>query len=244
MSITSCLSTAGMSNAIQKLAFGFKTPNVQFSTSAQGLDVTIETDRLKIRSIRPDPDTYDNYASLFGNAKVMEKYANGQTKTREQIQERIDKIWAKRWKEKDPYSGLAVFHKNGQFIGHVILGHGDAPGEAEIAYLFVPSAWKQHYGSEAVAALVNQYAPATIANGYLLEGKPLTKITATARPDNPASVRILEKLGMHFDKKDEKYGAIRHYYWIHPKISLWSKIGSSLSSLSIFKKLPELNFHR
>lgn len=34
----------------------------------------------------------------------------------------------------------------------------------------------------------------------------------TARPDNPASGRILEKVGMKFVRAEEKYGAMRHHY--------------------------------
>lgn len=51
--------------------------------------------------------------------------------------------------------------------------------------------------------------------GYTLEGKTLEKITATARPDNPGSVKILEKLGMHKISEEEKYGALRHHFSIN-----------------------------
>ena len=62
--------------------------------------------------------------------------------------------------------------------------------------------------------MVKEYAPATIQEGYTLEGKPLERIVATARPDNPASGRILEKVGMRFVRAEEKYGALRHHYSI------------------------------
>jgi RimJ/RimL family protein N-acetyltransferase len=100
-------------------------------------------------------------------------------------------------------------------LGHVILGHGDAPGESEIAYLFLQLHWRKGYGSETVATIVQEYAPATVREGYTIEGKPLERIVATARYDNPASNRILEKVGMHLDASEEKYGALRHKYSIH-----------------------------
>ncbi len=143
----------------------------------------------------------------------MGKFATGQTKTREEMRTRINDVWVKRWREHDPYTGLAVFRNDtDDFLGHVVLGHGDAPGESELAYLFNRPHWGKGYGSEAVTAVVKEYAPATVKEGYLLDGKPLERIVATARLDNPASGRILEKVGMQFVRAEEKYGAMRHHY--------------------------------
>jgi [ribosomal protein S5]-alanine N-acetyltransferase len=179
----------------------------------KSLFVTIDTPRLHMRSVQPIEADYRRYAKLYGDPEVMAKYAAGQTKSKEEITARIRDLWAKRWRENDPYSGLAVFKKDDHaFIGHVVLGHGDAPGESEIAYLFHKQFWNQGYGTEAVRALVKDYAPETVRQGYLMDGKPLTRIGATTRPDNPASVRILEKIGMHLVGKEEKYGALRHCY--------------------------------
>ncbi len=186
-----------------------------FRDDQGGLFVTIDTERLHMRSVEPTEAEYDNYAALFGDETVMEKFATGQTKTREEIETRINEMWVKRWKKGDPYSALAVFKKEtGDFLGHVVLGHGDQPGQSEIAYLFHQPYWRQGYGSEAVMALVTEYALATIWEGYTLEGLPLEKITAIARPDNPASCRILEKIGMQFLFEEERYGALRYRYSI------------------------------
>lgn len=89
-----------------------------------------------------------------------------------------------------------------EFLGHVVAGHGDVPGQSELAFLFMPQHWCQGFGTEAVAAIVKEYAPATVKQGYTLDGEPLNKITATAKPDNPASVRILEKTGMRKISED------------------------------------------
>jgi RimJ/RimL family protein N-acetyltransferase len=187
-----------------------------FSDDQDGLSVTIDTDRLHIRSVEATEDEYDRYEALFGSQDVMGKFATGQTKTREEMRTRINDIWVKRWQEHDPYTGLAVFRNDtDDFLGHVVLGHGDAPGESELAYLFNRPYWRKGYGSEAVTAVVKEYAPATVKEGYLLDGKVLETIVATARPDNPASGRILEKVGMQFIRAEEKYGAMRHHYAIH-----------------------------
>lgn len=203
-----------------------------FSNEEGALFVTIDTDRLHIRSVKATEAEYDRYAALFGSQDVMEKYATGQTKTRDEIRTRIEDVWVKRWCEHDPYAGLAVFIKDtGEFIGHVVLGHGDTAGESEIAYLFHKPHWGKRYGSEAVTAIVKEYASATVQEGYTLEGKPLEKIVATARPDNPAACRILEKVGMHFVSEEEKYGATRYHYSIDlSEIQAQSSVNSWPSS--------------
>jgi ribosomal-protein-alanine N-acetyltransferase len=180
------------------------------------LTVKIHTERLHMRSVEPSEKDCSSYAALFGDPEVMGKYATGQTKTPEEIQTRIKDTWVKRWQQGDPYSALAVFKDDtDEFIGHVVIGHGDEAGQSELAYLFKKDHWNKGYGTEAVTAVVKEYAPATVEEGHTLDGTPLEKITATARPDNPASVKILEKLGMHKTGEDNKFGALRHHYSIH-----------------------------
>lgn len=184
-----------------------------FSDDQDGLSVTIDTDRLHIRSVEATEADYDRYAALFGDKNVMEKFATGQTKTKDEMRTRINDVWVKRWRENDPYTGLTVFRNDtDDFLGHVVLGHSDVAGEAELAYLFNQPHWGRGFGGEAVTAVVKEYAPATVKEGYLLDGKPLEMIVATVRPDNPASGRILEKIGMQFVRAAEKYGAMRHHY--------------------------------
>ncbi len=183
-----------------------------------GLSVTIDTERLHIRSVESTPHDHTSYAALFGDRDVMRTFADGTTRTKEQIKTSIDTRWAKRWKENDPYSALAVFKNDtDEFAGHVVLGHGDNPGESEIAYLFMKNCWKQGFGTEAVTSVVREYAPATVAKGYTLGGEPLTKIVATARTDNTGSCKILEKVGMRQTGIEEKFGSERCFYAIELK---------------------------
>lgn len=187
-----------------------------FSDDQDGLSVTIDTDRLHIRSVEATENDCNRYAALYGDGNVMEKFATGQTKTKDEMRTRINDVWVKRWRESDPYSGLAIFRNDtDDFLGHVILGHGNVANESELAYLFNQLHWGKGFGSEAVTAVVKEYAPATVKEGYLLDGNPLETIVATARPDNPASSRILEKVGMQFVRAEEKYGSMRHHYSIN-----------------------------
>lgn len=185
---------------------------IQFDLNDQmNLHVTIETPRLHIRSVQAAD--LDSYAALYADRDVMGKFADGSTKSREDIQKRIENSWVKRWQTNDPYSGLAITTKaTREFVGHIILGHGDVPGESEVAILTRKKFWNQGYGSEAMTALIRHYAPRTFQQGYLVEGKPLQLIRATSRPDNVASRKILKKIGFVHRETEEKYGAIRHHY--------------------------------
>lgn len=186
-----------------------------FSDENCGLSVTIHTKRLHIRSVEATEAEYDRYARLFGDQDVMTKFATGETTTRDAIKEKIKSVWRERWDTHDPYSGLAVFKKGTEdFVGHVVLGHGDHPGEAELAGLWNTDFWRQGYGFEAATAIVQEYAPATVQEGYLLNGKPLQTIFATARVDNEASCGLLEKIGMSFVCEKMKHESLRRLYQI------------------------------
>lgn len=184
-----------------------------FSNSQEELFVAIDTEQLHIRSVESTESECAAYAALFGDEQVMEKFATGQTKTREQIEDRIKSVWVKRWKESDPYSSFSVFKNDtDEFLGNISLEHSVQAGCSEIAYLFNHSFWGKGYGSEAVTAVVKHYAPATVSEGYALDGRPLEKIVANVRVDNAASIRILEKIGMQITSEQEEYGALRYHY--------------------------------
>ena len=55
-----------------------------FLNEHDALTVTIDTERLHIRSAEASEKDYGLYAALFGDQDVMGKFATGQTKTREE----------------------------------------------------------------------------------------------------------------------------------------------------------------
>ena len=82
--------------------------------------------------------------------------------------------------------------RNSIVIGSIALMAADSdlvrgPGEAEMGYVLRADAWGHGYAAEAAAAVLEL---ARNACG-------LTRVLATCRPENHASVRVLEKIGMH-----------------------------------------------
>lgn len=185
---------------------------IHFLTNKIGLRVTVDTPRLRMRSIEPTDG--DLYVSLFGDSESVRSFAEGIPKTREQVTTRVND-WVQRWRDGDSFSALPVFERDGGcFVGHVILGHGSSPGEAELAGLERLPFRGRGYGMEAARAIVLDYAPAIVAEGGRVGGKSLSKISATAIPTNEASIEILKGVGMQFECMVTRYGGCRAFYSI------------------------------
>ena len=75
---------------------------------------------------------------------------------------------------------------DGQVIGQSGLRFVDEVGETEILYAYSRSSWGRGLATEA--------GRATLDFGF--EQTPLQRIVAYAVPDNTASTRVMEKLGM------------------------------------------------
>ncbi len=193
----------------------FPHSTITFASEAPDnkLTITINTKRLHMQSF--ELQDLEKAVSLFGNPAAMKQYGTGEPQTRDQVTERINNIWEKRRYAQDPYHGFSVsLRGTNRFIGIIILGHGDHPGCAELAGIGEPTFSQYGYGTEAATAMIQDFAPATLSEGFLLEGCPLDTITATARIDNIASCCILEHVGMQNVGQGEKYGALRNFYQI------------------------------
>lgn len=184
---------------------------IQIEQRADGsIAVAIETKRLIVEPVRhSDAENYHRH--LFGDPRVMEKFATGEVRDRAFVDGRIN-TWVERWKSGDPFGGFVIRLKSGEFVGHVVLGHGDEPGRSEIAYLIRADKWGQGYGSEAVRGVVQGLAPLLRAYGFRVEGGEFQLIDATARPDNPGSCKILSNMGMKVVSTSEKFNSFREHY--------------------------------
>lgn len=186
---------------------------VRFKTQ-DDLFIEIETERLKIRSVQPQDEKA--CIQLFGDPKVMEKFATGVPYEEQKTRERMT-VWRERWKNHDPFSVYAILDKKtDEFMGIFALGHSE-PGETEASYLFHHRFWGKGYGSEAGDAVIQSLIPRLMLRGYSLEHAPLKKCVATARLDNPASQQILKNTGFKETAKVEKYGAWRYSYLLFAK---------------------------
>lgn len=75
-------------------------------------------------------------------------------------------------------------------IGICGLARRDYLDSPDIGFAFLPPYWGKGYAQEAAAAVLGH------ATGEL----GMTRIVATTRPDNTASQKLLEKLGLRYEK--------------------------------------------
>jgi len=85
---------------------------------------------------------------------------------------------------------LVTLKESGESIGMCGLIKRDTLDDVDIGYAFLPKFWSKGYEFEAEMAF-KQYAREVIS---------LTRVVAIVDPDNQGSIRVLEKLGMKFER--------------------------------------------
>jgi RimJ/RimL family protein N-acetyltransferase len=89
------------------------------------------------------------------------------------------------------YGRLAVVEKeSGRLVGFCGFKYVIELGETDIGYRFLPDCWGKGYATESAAALMRE--------GRRAQG--IRRVVGTVHPDNPASGRVLEKLGLRFER--------------------------------------------
>ncbi len=161
-------------------AQGASLPITHFALSrARWLAATplrIETARLVIRPYRPaDAPAFRAIANHAGVARMMASLPHPMSEA-----QAADWIAARAWTGRPGFC-LGVFLRDGTLVGN--LGLGGTP--LSTMYFFGPRHWRRGYATEAMRALL----------GWAFAAFGLTEITAGAMADNPASRRVLEKLG-------------------------------------------------
>jgi RimJ/RimL family protein N-acetyltransferase len=89
------------------------------------------------------------------------------------------------------YGRMAVIEKaSGRLVGFSGFKYVDELQDVDIGYRFLPDCWSKGYATESAQALM--------AHGPHEHG--FKRIVGTVHPDNPASGRVLEKLGLRFER--------------------------------------------
>ncbi|HEY9599956.1 MAG TPA: GNAT family N-acetyltransferase [Cyanophyceae cyanobacterium] len=162
----------------------------------------IETHRLQLRRFMPQD--LDNLYCLYRDPDVM-KYVGKGVRTRQETQKGLFFMI-------DHYRygfGLwAVVHKaNGAFIGRCGLCYLDNTRQVELGYTFAKAYWNRGFATEASLASLR----------YGFEELKLDRIVAIAKPENHASRRVMEKVGMKYEKDAFYYNTDVVYYSISRK---------------------------
>lgn len=145
--------------------------------------VVMETERLLIRRItRKDMDAL---LAIMGKPEVMYAWEHGFTKkdVRKWINRQLTRY------RKDEFGYFAVILKeNGTLIGQAGLMNSTLNGNetVELGYILDNTYWHNGYGTEAARACLE----------YAFGELELKTVCCSIRPENVASIRVAERLGM------------------------------------------------
>jgi RimJ/RimL family protein N-acetyltransferase len=167
----------------------------------------IETERLLLREI-----TLDDKEELFKlhSHPAVQKYTGEPVV--ETIEE-IDKAIRGRINnyEKYGFGRWATFLKDGMhFVGWAGLAYLPEFDEIDLGYRLLPEYWGLGIATEASRAILT----------YGFDTLNLKKIIAIAMKENKASIRVMEKVGMEFDKfaPYELGSEDAVWYWCNKKL--------------------------
>jgi len=145
------------------------------------------------------------YAQFAADADIMRFIGRAGPLTREQAEERLAR-YVRCWSEHELGMFSVRTPDNEVPIGWGGLQPLDGTAEVEVGYAFEKPAWGRGFATE-LASVVVQW-------GFADRG--LDRIVAVASPENGASRRVMEKLGMRYEGMRPVYGHDSVYYSLTP----------------------------
>lgn len=152
--------------------------------------VILETNRLILRHLLMDD--LDELFVLYRDPEIRRYFPDG-TKNYEDTKEELE--WFLNGHPEHPELGLwATIHKEtGKFIGRcgLLPWMIDGKLEIEVAYLLDKNFWHQGLATEAASGILT----------YAFDILHLSRIICLMDPDNIASQRVAERIGMTLERK-------------------------------------------
>lgn len=147
----------------------------------------VETARLLLRPFEPADEA--PYAAIRSRREVARYLAGGEASAAlgEQTAAKLVPAFAALWEDPGYGPWAAIERETGRLIGHIGLRHLPCvAGETEVLYALDPAAWGRGYALEGASAAL-EFGFRTLA---------LPQIVAFALPQNTASLKVMERLGM------------------------------------------------
>lgn len=161
----------------------------------------IETPRLILRRFTLE-DALGVYE--FGSNKEVQQYTgNKLLESPEEARELIENVFLKDYATYG-YGRFAVIHKEDQkIIGFAGLKYIPEMDITDIGFRFLPEYWNKGIATEVSLEIL----------AYGIKELQLKRIVGIAMPENGASCKVLEKIGLQFFKIDEYDGDGGAYRW-------------------------------
>ena len=156
------------------------------------MTIILETERLLLRHQRIED--LDELWALYCDPEIT-KYIPDAPRSREEAKEELE--WHMNGHPRNPNLGLwATIHKEtGKFIGRcgLLPWTIECRPEVEVAYTFAREYWGQGLGKEVAQAILH----------YGFEELKLTRMICVIDPENFASQKIAQRIGMTMEKRLE-----------------------------------------
>jgi RimJ/RimL family protein N-acetyltransferase len=151
----------------------------------------LESERLILRKF--EKNDLDSIHAMRNDADVM-RYIREVSLAREESAKWMDLISAL-WENEGIGYCAVVEKETGDVAGWCGTWKIPETGEIEVGYAIAKEKWGNGYATEAAAAAVD----------HAFRRLKLERIVAVAYPENTASIRVMEKLGMKFVRTGEFY---------------------------------------
>ena len=161
-------------------------------------DVILETERLVFRPF--SPEDFDLLLGLHSDPKVQ-RYIGGMFGA-EGVRLRLDHYL--RDQAERGHSKWKAYLRDGTFVGRAGVSWDAELGELELGYTFARAFWGQGLASEAARAIID----------WMWTHTDAPTIGAFAVVQNWPSRRVLEKVGMVFEREAESHGDLCAFYRI------------------------------
>ena len=157
----------------------------------------LKTERLLLRELTPDDA--ENLYKLNLNPNVIKYTGNSAFKDIDETREFLENYPDYKL---NGFGRWAVIEKsNNQFLGWCGLKYDQNLDETDIGFRFFEEHWNKGFATESAKACIK----------YGFENLNLKTIIGRAMAENVASIKVLEKLGMNYEKEfdfDEHFGLI------------------------------------
>jgi ribosomal-protein-alanine N-acetyltransferase len=167
-----------------------KNPHQSIDKEVRSSLPVIETARLRLRMFRPED--LDDLAGMFSDPQVMQYVADGKPAGRDVAQKALTSV-IDHWRREGFGRWAAEDKDSSQFVG--FGGLRSLFGMPEVVYHFALPHWGK--------GLATELARASLRYGF--EEHRFERIVAVAKPENAASIHVMEKLGMRYEMHTSYY---------------------------------------
>ena len=147
----------------------------------------LETERLILREMQPSDA--EDMLCLHSNPHVQQYTGETTIVTIQRIQEKIEEK-TKEYRDYGYGRWVTILKEGMQFVGWAGLSYLPEFDEVDLGYRFLPEFWGKGLATEVSRAILK----------YGFDALQLKRIIAMAMEENRASIRVMQKVGMQFEK--------------------------------------------